>query len=1090
MLNKNKKLTLLGVLLFGLSIISLNLSEIIVINENVYDNNITTHLTSAGFWNLTGSPISIDDNIWDKSWAYIAFSYDWCSGSGNWGDPYVIENITINGQHLSSCIDIRNSDKYFIIRNCTLYNSGNWASIYFLYTNNGKIIDNNFSNNKITSGIYLDSSNNNTLSGNTLINIGNDGIKLVFSNTNIISGNIAINNSNGIYLSMSNNNKLLENIAINNYCGIGLQMSDNNSLLENNASNNGNGIIINKCKTNFISGNTLNINHRDGIDLLDSNNNTILGNTASNNTQIGIYLWYSNNNMFSGNTVNNNSYDGIYLYMSDNSTLSGNIASNNNENGIYLESCYNNTISGTTASNNNENGLCLESSNNITLSGNIASNNNENGINLEFSNNNTLSGNTANDNNYDGIYLYMCDNSTISGNTANFNYRGINIVDSNNNTLSGNIANNNTDRGIGILWCNDNTISRNTVNNNIYDGILLFHSDNCILTENTANNNWYGIDLRTGNNNSISRNIFGDNKHYGTYITGGISSTQNLFFNNSFLNNSVHAFDDGINNHWNNSVIGNYWDNYNGEDSNNDGNGDTPYNISGSANSQDNYPIWWDFIDISIHTPNPNEFFGIIAPSFTISIDKGLVRTTWYTIDNGLTNITFTGSTGTVDQTEWDKISSCFVTLTFYGNNTLGVISSSEVVIVKDIANPIIIINSPKPNDLIGIIAPSFDISIEEPNLDKMWYTVDGCITNTTFTTNGTINQELWNIVSNGTTTITFYANDSAGNEAFNSVLVRVDKIIPSIIIHSPIENQLFGTKYRSPMFNISVDDIFHDKKWYTLNQDTTKYFFITAWDYINEAAWYSLPEDSVKMRFYTNDSAGNIGFAEVTIRKDISAPIISILNPQINDIIGATAPNFDISLDELNLDNVWYSLNGGINITFTGLTGTINQALWEVFPEGNVVIKFYANDTLGRIGFAVISITKDVTAPIITINNPHNNDLIGATAPSFNIFIDEPNLDTVWYSLNGSTNLIYEYNFYGGTGTVNQALWDALPEGNITIRFYANDTIGNVNFQEITVVKEITQTSPPEIPGYDLLLLVGFISVMVVIIIKKRVNH
>ena len=91
-----------------------------------------------------------------------------------------------------------------------------------------------------------------------------------------------------------------------------------------------------------------------------------------------------------------------------------------------------------------------------------------------------------------------------------------------------------------------------------------------------------------------------------------------------------------------------------------------------------------------------------------------------------------------------------------------------------------------------------------------------------------------------------------------------------------------------------------------------------------------------------------------------------------------------------------------------------------------------------------------------------------------------------MWYTINnGATNIFFTLN-----GTINQPLWDMLPEGNVTIRFYANDSIGNLNFQEITIVKAIPQPSPLEIPGYNILFLVGIIVVMVVIIIKKRSNH
>ena len=53
-------------------------------------------INPSGFWNLTGSTISIDDSDPSKNWSYTASIYDWCSGSGIWTDPYIIENVTID----------------------------------------------------------------------------------------------------------------------------------------------------------------------------------------------------------------------------------------------------------------------------------------------------------------------------------------------------------------------------------------------------------------------------------------------------------------------------------------------------------------------------------------------------------------------------------------------------------------------------------------------------------------------------------------------------------------------------------------------------------------------------------------------------------------------------------------------------------------------------------------------------------------------------------------------------------------------------------------------------------------------------------
>jgi len=243
--------------------------------SNILSNNIATHnnylefsekdqiqIKLSGFWDLTGSKISIDDSDPSKNWSYTALHYDWCSGSGNWNDPYVIENVTINGQDSGNCIEIKNSDAYFIVRNCSLYYSGySWdnAGINLDNVTGGKIINNDCSNNY--RGISLDESDNNTL-----------------------LGNIAFNNYYGIYLE--------------SYC-------DNNTLSGNTASNNyDSGIYLDwYCDNNMLSGNTASNNYDSGIYLYYSDNNTLSGNNASNNDDYGIDIRYSNNNTLLGNLM-------------------------------------------------------------------------------------------------------------------------------------------------------------------------------------------------------------------------------------------------------------------------------------------------------------------------------------------------------------------------------------------------------------------------------------------------------------------------------------------------------------------------------------------------------------------------------------------------------------------------------------------------------------------------------------------------------------------------------------------------------------------------------------------------------------------
>jgi len=92
--------------------------------------------------------------------------------------------------------------------------------------------------------------------------------------------------------------------------------------------------------------------------------------------------------------------------------------------------------------------------------------------------------------------------------------------------------------------------------------------------------------------------------------------------------------------------------------------------------------------EVKIVSPNQNEFFGSVAPNFNISIVEPFLHTTWYSLDGGTTNIIFSGLTGTVNQTEWDKKGDGTVTISFYGNNTLGNEGYAEVTVRKDTIAP------------------------------------------------------------------------------------------------------------------------------------------------------------------------------------------------------------------------------------------------------------------------------------------------------------------------------------------------------------------------------------------------------------------
>ncbi|MFX1308065.1 MAG: purple acid phosphatase family protein [Promethearchaeota archaeon] len=182
-----------------------------------------------------------------------------------------------------------------------------------------------------------------------------------------------------------------------------------------------------------------------------------------------------------------------------------------------------------------------------------------------------------------------------------------------------------------------------------------------------------------------------------------------------------------------------------------------------------------DFIppNISIISPIPNQLFGQFSLNFSLIIDESFLNLTWYTIDEGISNYTFTGTTGTINQTAWDSIENGIVTIVFYANDSLGNLGSTEIVVRKDSTGPNITIAFPNANETYGINAPYFLVFIKDDHLHSMWYSFNESDVRIIFTENGTINQEEWEKLSNGMHKLIFYANDSVGNTAFVGIIIN-----------------------------------------------------------------------------------------------------------------------------------------------------------------------------------------------------------------------------------------------------------------------------------------------------------------------------
>ncbi|MBN1216865.1 MAG: right-handed parallel beta-helix repeat-containing protein [Candidatus Lokiarchaeota archaeon] len=487
-----------------------------------------------------------------KNWTW-AEKQTWCSGLGTIESPYIIKDLAINGEENSIPIHIINSEKYFNISNCYLYNS-----IYAQYSNLTR------------GGIVLENVKNGLIYSNNCSDNNGHGISILNSSSITIQSNILDSNIwGGLRLDTCINSIILNNI------------------IENSNSSYSYGIIMKNCNYSTVCNNDINY-VREGFCFLLGNDYTIEGNTLKHiRIQYNAIYTNSENVKIKNNFIKFAGYRGIYLDKASlNATIEGNhiekgqlygicvngenISIYNNtvidfSNNIYLEeceqiNCTNNDLMGSTIGVtgifiSTSGGLYIIDGNNMTNCG-IYITPNKAESNRTITTSNKLNGRT--------IYHYY---NRTGLNTLDFTYKGdpgqIIVINCNNSEISEfNISNTMNAIPIIAYYCYDLIIYNNIlVNNSI--GIIMKYSYFPNITENIISfNKAYGIDIMYCKDVSIVNNSIYNNDYDGIYFDcSSISFINNTIYENgengiiNYLSTNIEYIilrgNTIIHNHWN-----------------------------------------------------------------------------------------------------------------------------------------------------------------------------------------------------------------------------------------------------------------------------------------------------------------------------------------------------------------------------------------------------------------------------------------------------------------------------------------------------------------------------------------------------------
>lgn len=267
-------------------------------------------------------PIFIDEDSDFDSYGF--------PGNGLQTNPYIIENKNFMSVETYNGIEIHNTTKYFLIRDCSFDNMGIGILIVRVANHTAKVAYNEFQYD-IYAAISIKETHHALIENNTG-RYGNGGIGIrqcthIIARNNYFYGGILLGRTTigGIFV-MESNNSIIRNNSINNFNeGIHVWKA-NECILESNTIVNTrflDSIYLISSTNNLVKNNLIYNNlYADGIECTQSSENIFVNNTIYHCADAGIRLalWSYNNSIYHNNLINNTrgSYQGYDYGGADN----------------------------------------------------------------------------------------------------------------------------------------------------------------------------------------------------------------------------------------------------------------------------------------------------------------------------------------------------------------------------------------------------------------------------------------------------------------------------------------------------------------------------------------------------------------------------------------------------------------------------------------------------------------------------------------------------------------------------------------------------------------------------------------------------
>lgn len=385
----------------------------------------------------------------------------------------------------------------------------------------------------------------------------------------------------GVYLRSSSENTILDNrVSMNFCCGFNLSTSSSNIVRNNSLNESIVGMFLSSSSDNLLVNNSITLSYSRDVWFEESMSNVLENNTiSSEGASYNIYLRSSSMNVLVNNSISGSYSDSSVLIRdSTQNTIVENTMSGSDIAAIRLVESPHNTLS------RNE---MLDDG--IAIEGSV----------VEYWQQDITADNLVHEKLLG--YFFDKENLTVDGTR----YGQILLINCSSVSVRGG-AFKDVPCGVVLAYSSGCSLRNTSVSDSFWAGVHLRSSKGNTLVTNSISSNIYGIELISSCNNTFLNNIIWENTQIG--VSCGTGSDHNLFYLNAIARNEqMNARDNGYDNRWNTSGVGNFWNDYSGSGE---------YDIPGAAGSVDYHPsryyyhvpVWVDIDPPEIESTAAIEF--------------------------------------------------------------------------------------------------------------------------------------------------------------------------------------------------------------------------------------------------------------------------------------------------------------------------------------------------------------------------------------------------------------------------------------------------------------------------------------------------